>query len=122
MSSIDEVRDIFRVRVAAKDNSRTTELALQFDMVLDNAVVNNRHIAGQVGMSILLARAAMSGPSSVSDTYGAVERAYFQARAPIDPICRRRARSRSRHPPAQRHPPSRNRGTLGAAGPPTKQA
>ena len=78
MSSIDEVRDNFRVRVAAKDNSRTTELALQFDMVLDNAVVNNRHIAGQVGMSILLARAAMSGPSSVSDTYGAVERPTFK--------------------------------------------
>ena len=51
------------------------ELALQGEIVLDNAVMHDHDAAGAVamGMSILFAGAAVRGPAGVANAIGAVE-------------------------------------------------
>ena len=68
------MRHDFGIRVAAEYDSRIDELALQFDVVFDDAVVNDGHITRQMRMRILLIRATVCGPTRVTDTGRAADR------------------------------------------------
>ena len=66
---VDEVGDAFGVRFARENHAPGRELLLDRFVVLDNAVVRNRHpLAREYGMSVLFRGRAVRSPARVGDT------------------------------------------------------
>src|SRR4029078_12653755 len=65
--AIHQVRDDLRVRVAHDLDSLRLELSLQDEVVLDDAVMYERDVAGGVRMGVGLARPAVRRPAGVRD-------------------------------------------------------
>ena len=71
--AVDEVRDDLGVGVALEAHAVLLELALQLQVILDDAVVNDRDVTGQMRVRVRLARPTVRCPARVADARGAVE-------------------------------------------------
>uniref|UniRef100_E6QK49 Uncharacterized protein n=1 Tax=mine drainage metagenome TaxID=410659 RepID=E6QK49_9ZZZZ len=72
----DEMSDDLRVGFGDEDVALRGEFTLEFEVVLDDAVVNDDDAPGAVavGMGVLFGGSSVSGPSGMSDAVGASER------------------------------------------------
>src|SRR4051812_46333634 len=70
----DEMRDNFRVGFGGKRPTLLLEALPQLTEILDDAIVNHRHVVGGMRMGVALGRFAVGGPARVSDSGMAVER------------------------------------------------
>src|ERR1700723_2364131 len=75
---LDEMRDDFRVRLGLKLVPFRDQLVLQFEIILDNSVVNYDDLASTVAvrMRVLFGGAAMRRPASMSETINALNRLF----------------------------------------------
>ena len=73
---LDQVGDDFGVGLGAELVAFLDQLALQADVVLDDAVVHDNDLAGAVAMrmGVLFGGTSVRGPAGVADAVGAVER------------------------------------------------
>ncbi|MNM97656.1 hypothetical protein D3C81_1101670 [compost metagenome] len=72
---VDQVDDDFGIGLRREHVAQVFELFTQLFVVLDDAVVHNRHItAREVWVSVAFGRRAMSSPTGVGDTQLADER------------------------------------------------
>ena len=90
---LDEVGDDLGVGFGDELVALRGEFALQIEIVLDDAVVDDDDAAGAVamGMGILFRGAAMRGPAGVADAEGAVERMLAQNLFQVGELARRAA-------------------------------
>ena len=118
---LDEVGDDFSVGFSDELVALGGELALEVEVVFDDAVVDDDDAAGAVamGMGVLFGGAAVGGPAGVADAEGALEGMLAEDLLKIGELaggaaefkfvaargCRRRCR------------PSHNRGIRGASTP-----
>ena len=65
---VDQMGNDFSIRLRAEHPPFTYELVAQLKIVLDNAVVDDHHIAGAVRVGVLLGRRPMGRPAGVTDT------------------------------------------------------
>ena len=81
--ALDEMRDGLGVGLGAQDVAVGRELLAQLDVVLDDAVVHDRDLAGAVDvrMRVLLARLAVRRPARVADADAARRPARRRARS-----------------------------------------
>ena len=72
----DEVRDDFGVRLGDEFVAFGNELALQLEIIFDDAVVDDYDFAGAVAvrMRVFFSGAAVRGPAGVADAVDAIER------------------------------------------------
>ena len=77
---LDQVRDDLGVGFGDELVALRGQLALQLEIVFDDAVVDDDDAAGAVavGMGVLFGWAAVRGPARVADAEGAVERMVAQ--------------------------------------------
>src|SRR5579872_1213465 len=64
---VEQVREDLAVRVAAKARTTGLELLPQGGMVFDDAVVDERHLAGRVRVRVVLAGASVRRPARMAD-------------------------------------------------------
>ena len=86
----DEVSDDFGVGFGDERVAELLELALQVEVILDDAVVNDDDLAGAVlvRMCVLLCRPAVRGPSRVSDAIHTFERLGVDHLLEVDKLAR----------------------------------
>ncbi len=117
---LDEVGDDFGVGFGDELVALGGEFALEVEVVLDDAVVDDDDAAGAVamGMGVFFGGAAVRGPAGVADAEGAVERMLAEDFFKIARACRERGRLRAaRYWDCRRRcQPSRSRDIRGGAG------
>jgi len=74
------VRYDLRVRIGEKFVPLRAQALFQLDIVLHDAVVDDDHVPGPVGMGILLGRRAVGGPPRVGEAEAALEAPLAQPR------------------------------------------
>ena len=79
----DQVRDHFAVGLAFEDAARSRHFAAQFLVILDDAVVHDRDLAGCVRVRVRRGRRAVGGPAGVRDPDIAGRRVLFEHRDQI---------------------------------------
>ena len=116
--ALDQVRDDLGVGLGDELVPFLLQLALQLEIVLDDAVVHDDDPSGAVAVRVrvLLGRTAVRRPAGVADAVFAFER--LRARSPLRggaslPALRRSSIWPVTHAP--RRPPSRSRGTRAGA-------
>src|SRR5206468_4074315 len=80
---IDQVRDDLGVGLRGHLPAATLERGAQLEVVLDDAVVDDHHLAGAVRMRVLLRGPAMRRPARVTDAGRARERLLAQERRQV---------------------------------------
>ena len=86
---VDEVRDDLGVRIAAEAHALGLELAAQGHVVLDDPVVDDGDLAGDVGVRIGLARTPVRRPARVADAGRARQRALLESRLEVHELADR---------------------------------
>ena len=64
---VDQVGNDFGIRLRAERPSFAHEFVAQLKIVLDNAVVDDHHVAGAVRVGVLLGRRPVGRPAGVTD-------------------------------------------------------
>ena len=65
---VDQVGNDLGIRLGTECSSFVHELMAQLKIVLDDAVVDNHHVAGAVRMGVLLGRRPVGRPAGMTDT------------------------------------------------------
>jgi hypothetical protein len=116
----DQVRDDLGVGLGDELVALRGELALEFEIIFDDAVVDDDDAAGAVAVRVrvLFGGAAVRGPARVADAECAVERMLAQTSSSFDSLpAARRSSSFSLPGWPRRSLPSRSRGIRGALAP-----
>jgi hypothetical protein len=68
--------------------AKVDEFSLQFEIILDNAVVNHDEAASAIamGMRVFLCRASMRGPTGVANAEGPIERVLTENLFEVDEL------------------------------------
>ena len=118
---LDEVRDDFGVGFGDELVALGGEFALEREVILDDAVVDDDDAAGAVavGVGILFGGAAVGGPAGMADAEGAVERMFAEDFFEIAslPGARQTSRGAVLVDCRRRFRPSRSRDIRGGADP-----
>src|SRR5687768_4178163 len=62
-----QMNNNFRICIGLKDMIAELQFGVQFLIVLYDAVVNDGHLAGGMGMSVVLGRSSVGGPAGVAN-------------------------------------------------------
>jgi hypothetical protein len=86
--ALDEVRDCLGVGLGAQDVPVGREVLAQLDVVLDDAVVHDRDLAGAVDVrvGVLLARLAVRRPPGVPNAHAASDRSGVERLLEVDQL------------------------------------
>ncbi len=118
---LDQVGDDLGVGFGDELVALRGELALQVEVILHNAVVDDDDAAGAVamGMGVFFGGASVGGPAGVADAEGALEGMLAQHLFQIAQLARGAAKPQAWRAKGcrRRCRPSRNRGIQGAAAP-----
>ena len=117
--ALDEVRDDLGVGLGDEPVALALELALQIEVVLDDAVVDDDDLAGAVAVRVrvLLGRPSVRRPARVADAVVAVERVQRDGLLEVRELAGAAPQLDRAVPARRRRPPSRSRGTRAAAAP-----
>jgi hypothetical protein len=72
------VRHHFRIGLRGEKNPLAFELFLELTKILDDAVVNDGHLAGDMRMRVHLVGSTVRRPAGMADTGGSVQRSAIE--------------------------------------------